>query len=100
MSCTKELWRFGRAQGFWWRLERWGALLVLLAWLFYVFIVRDFASYADTGQLQLIDLLLGLPILFAMGLVGSIIWMGVVRLFSCALGQLVIEPSAQVEDEA
>lgn len=100
MPCTKELWRFGRAQGFWWRLERSGALLVLLAWLFYVFIVRDFAGYADTGQLQLIDLLLGVPILVAMGLVGSIIWMGMVRLFSCIFGKLVFEPSAQVDHEA
>ena len=100
MSCTKELWRFGQARGFWWLLERCGALVVLLAWLFYVFIIRDFASYADKGQLQLIDLLLGLPILVAMGLVGSIIWMGVVRLFSCILGKLVMEPSAQVDHEA
>ncbi len=100
MPCTKELWRFGRAQGFWWRLERWGALAVFLVWLLYVFIAKDFAGYADSGQLQLIDLLLGVPILVAMGLVGSIIWMGVVRLFSCALGQLYLEPSAQVDDEA
>lgn len=99
MPCTKELWRFGRAQGFWWRLERWGALLVLLAWLFYVFIVRDFAGYADTGQLQLIDLLLGLPILVAMGLVGSIIWMGLIRIVSCALGKLEFEPLSQDYDE-
>lgn len=100
MSCTKELWRFGQAIGFWWRLERWGALLVLVAWLLYVFIAKDFASYADSGQLQLIDLLLGVPILVAMGLVGSIIWMGVVRLFSCILGKLVFEPNPQVDHEA
>lgn len=100
MSCTKELWRFGQASGFWWRLERWGALAVLLVWLLYVFIAKDFAGYANTGQLQLIDLLLGVPILVAMGLVGSIIWMGVVRLFSCILGKLVLEPNPQVDHEA
>jgi hypothetical protein len=100
MPCTKELWRFGRAQGTWWRLERWGALAVLLVWLLYVFIAKDFAGYANNGQLQLIDLLLGVPILVALGLVGSIIWMGVVRLFSCALGKLALEPSPQMNDEA
>jgi hypothetical protein len=99
MPCTKALWRFGQATGFWWFLERWGAVFLLLVWLFYVFIIRDFAGYADRGQLQLVDLLLGLPILFAMGLVGSIIWMGLVRLLSCALGKLQFEANTELMDE-
>lgn len=89
--CTNQLWRFGRAQGFWWPLERLGALFVLVAWLFYIFIEQDFLGYADLGQLQLIDLLLGLPLLLAMGLVGSIIWMGLIRSVACIFGQLRLD---------
>lgn len=99
MKCTNALWRFGRAQGVWWLLERWGALAVLLVWLFYVFLLKDFATYAQTGQLALIDLLFGLPIMIAMGLVGSIIWMGLIRTLSCVLGKLSFETDVQDPNE-
>lgn len=100
MTCTRDKWRFGRATGLWWLLERWGAVLVLLAWLFYVFVQRDFAHYAQTGSLLLVDLLLGVPLIIALGLVVAIIWMGLIRSISCLLGKLELleDPFASDDD--
>lgn len=90
MRCTRLLWRFGRASGIWWWLERWGAVVWLTLWLGYVLIAKDFIGQMQAGQLMLIDWLLGLPLVIALGLVMAIIWMGMVRLVSCALGKLVL----------
>lgn len=89
--CSFTAWRFGRVIGACWYIERWGAVLVLFAWLYYVLLTRDIFAFAQNGSLHLVDVLLGFPLVIAVGLVGAIIWIGLLRT-SCCLINKVEEP--------
>jgi hypothetical protein len=89
MHCSYFLWRFGQTHPIWLWVESLGGLIVLGFWLWYVFVEKNFSSHFDTGTIALIDLLLGIPIIVAMGLVFAIIWKGLIRGFLCIMGQLV-----------
>jgi hypothetical protein len=89
MHCSYFLWRFGHSNARWLWVEKLGSWIVLLLWLWYVFIEKSFSSHFDNGTVTLVDLLLGIPIIIAMGLVFAIIWKGAVRGVLCIMGQLV-----------
>jgi len=89
MRCRYFLWRFGQPSLFGEFLERFFGWLIFLIWLGYVFIAKDFVSHFDQGSITLIDLLLGVPIIIAMGLVFMIIWKGFIRGVLCLMGKLV-----------
>ncbi len=91
MPYSYFLWRFGQANGVWLSLEKLGGWLVFCLWLGYVFIGKEFAAHFDDGSIALIDLLLGVPIIIAMGLVFSIIWKGLIRALLCLMGKLVVK---------
>lgn len=90
MRCSYFLWRFGQVSPAWLWFERLGGWLIFASWLGYVFIEKEFASHFDRGSIALIDLLLGVPIIIAMGLVFSIIWKGFIRGVLCVIGKLFV----------
>jgi hypothetical protein len=89
MSCSYFLWRFGEASRLWTSFERLSSWLIFILWSVYVFIEKGFAVHFDDGSIVLIDLLLGIPIIIAMGLVFSIIWKGLIRGLLCLMGKMV-----------
>jgi hypothetical protein len=89
MSCSYFLWRFGKTSRLWTSFERLSSWLVFILWLGYVFIEKEFAVHFDDGSIVLIDLLLGIPIIIAMGLVFSITWKGIIRGLLCLMGKMV-----------
>ncbi|MCI4410997.1 MAG: hypothetical protein JHC38_04930 [Thiotrichales bacterium] len=94
--CSFAAWRFGRVLGACWYLERWGAMLVLFIWLYYVLYTRDILAFAQQGNLHLVDVLLGLPLVVAVGLVGAVIWIGLVRTLCCVMNK-VEEPHYEAD---
>lgn len=90
MHCSYTLWRFGQATPFWLLFEKLTYWVIFIVWLFYVFIEKEFISYFDKGNIALVDLLLGLPLILALGLVFSVIWKGVIRGLLCLMNKLVL----------
>lgn len=89
MRCSYFLWRFGQASPLGMFVDRFLGWLIFLLWLGYVFVEKEFVSHFEQGSIALIDLLFGLPIIVAMGLVFMIIWKGFIRAVLCLMGKLV-----------
>jgi hypothetical protein len=89
MRCSYFLWRFGKSSEGWLHFENSGSFIIFISWLVYVFMTNHFVDYFDKGSVTLIDLLFGVPIIIAMGLVFTIVWKGLVRGLLCMTGRLV-----------
>lgn len=95
MRCSYFLWRFGQLSTLWLIIERFIGWGIFLLWLGYVFIEKGFSSHFERGSITLVDLLLGIPIIIAMGLVFAIIWKGLIRGMLCVMGKFVVNEDAQ-----
>lgn len=86
LGCRFDRWRNIRCPVSLQWLEVVGKWGVFLAWFYYAWFEKAFWGLLTDGRALLVDLLLGVPLVLAMGLVGMIVWMGLVRWLCCVSG--------------
>lgn len=86
LGCRFDRWRNIRCSTWLQRVEVVGKWSILLAWFYYAWFEKAFWGLLTDGRALLVDLLLGVPLVVAMGLVGMIVWMGLVRWLCCVSG--------------
>lgn len=84
-KCYFDNWRYARPASYCRVLEKVIVLMVFVAWVSYFFIEKSYVQVLHQDS-QLVDVLLGLPLMLMLGLVSMIIVMGLLRVIFCLMG--------------